>query len=320
MGARVWITGCTGTIGPSLIPVLRRHLPGAHVTGTALRPADAAALGLDEMLPADVRDADAVRAAIDRVRPDRIVHLASRRAGELAELLAVQVMGTHHVLQAALERLGSAARVLVVGSAAEIGFAETSEMPLAESCACRPVDAYGVTKLAQSALAYAHAYVERQHVVRARLFNLLGPGVPATLLPGRCAELIRRAPKDSREPLTFRALGTQRDYVDVRDACEALVLALERGRPGALYHVGGGTAIRGRTIVEHLLAAARSEKGALRYEESAEGGTTVPLQVADARLAMHELGWQPRIPLEQSLDDLWRATGEPRPAPATGGA
>lgn len=311
MGARIWITGCTGTIGPWLIPALRRHLPGAHLTGTALRPADETALGLDEMLPADVRDEAAVRQTIDRVRPDRIIHLASRRAGELPELLAVQVLGTRNVLQAALERLGPAARVLVVGSAAEIGFVETAEMPLAETCTCRPVDAYGVTKLAQAALAHAYSFAHRHHVVRARLFNLLGPGVPASLLPGRCAALLRQTPRGTKQPLTFRALDTQRDYVDVRDACEALVLALERGRPGALYHVGSGLAIRGRTIVEHLLAAARAEKGELRYEESAEGPPTVPLQVADARLAMSELGWQPRILLEQSIGDLWRSV---RPA------
>ena len=315
MGPRVWITGCTGTIGPWLVRALRRQLPSAHLTGTALRSADAAALGLDEMLPADVRDAEAVRVAIERVRPDAIVHLASRRAGDLPELLQVQVLGTRNVLEAALERLGPAARVLVAGSAAEIGHCETSEMPLAESCACRPVDAYGVSKLAQSALAFAHFFRERQHVVRARLFNLLGPGVPATLLPGRCAELIRRAAPDSPEPLRFRGLHTQRDYVDVRDACEALVLALERGRPGALYHVGSGTAIRGRTIVDHLLAAARREKGVLRYEESAEGPPTVPLQVADARLAARELGWQPRIALVQSIEDLWQASaGDSRQA------
>ena len=316
MGARVWVTGCTGTIGPCLIPALRRHLPGAHITGTALRAVDADALELDEMLPVDMRDAAAVRAAMERVRPDRIVHLASRRAGELSELLQVQVMGTRHVLQTALELLGPATRVLVVGSAAEVGYAETSEMPLSETCACRPVDSYGVTKLAQSALAYAYAYIERQHVIRARLFNLLGPGVPATLLPGRCAELIRKTPKDSREPLRFRALDTQRDYVDVRDACEALVLALERGRAGALYHVGGGLAIRGRRIVEHLLVAARAEKGDLRYEESGDRAITVPLQVADARLAMGELGWEPRFKLAQSLDDLWRASGAGSPGGA----
>ena len=312
MGARVWITGCTGTVGPSLIPALRRHLAGAHLTGTALRAADARALGLDEMLPADVRDEAAVRTAIDRVKPDRIVHLASRRAGELPELLQVQVLGTRNVLQAALEMLGPAARVLVVGSAAEIGFVETSEMPLAETCACRPVDAYGVTKLAQAALAHAYAFAQLQHVIRVRLFNLLGPGVPDTLLPGRCAALLRQTPRGSKEPLRFRALDTQRDYVDVRDACEALVLALERGRPGALYHVGSGLAIRGRIIVEHLLAAAHAEHGELRYEESAEGPPTVPLQVADARLAMSEFGWQPRIPFEQSIDDLWRASGDSR--------
>src|SRR5262245_518629 len=230
MGARVWITGCTGTIGPWLIPALRRHLPGAHLTGTALRPAGAAALGLDEMLPADARDERAVRRAIERAQPDRIIHLASRRSGELTELLQVQLLGTRNVLQTALELLGPAARVLVVGSAAEIGLVEASEMPLAESCACRPVDAYGVTKLAQAALAHAYAFANRQHVVRARLFNLLGPGVPASLLPGRCAALIRETPRGAKEALRFRALDTQRDYVDVRDACEALVLALERGR------------------------------------------------------------------------------------------
>jgi nucleoside-diphosphate-sugar epimerase len=144
--------------------------------------------------------------------------------------------------------------------------------------------------------------------VRVRLFNLIGPGTPPSLLPRRAAELVRAALHDrATRPLAFRDLGTRRDYVDVRDAARALALALERGQPGALYHVGSGQAVEGRRVVEALIREACPKEPRPAYEETVASAPTVPVQIADASLAGRELAWRPEIPFEQSVRDLWRS-------------
>jgi nucleoside-diphosphate-sugar epimerase len=308
MPERLLVTGCTGYVAEGLPAALRRRNPATRIIGTALHPPAAAGAGFEEVLPADLRDGAAVRALIDRVRPDRVIHLASRRDGDLSALLATNAAGTDHLLAAMRDVVGRGARVLVVGSAAEIGHCTPAEMPLREECACRPLDPYGVSKLAQSAVAQAAFLVHGQDVVRVRLFNLVGPGTPASLLPGRCVELLLEAIREGGGgPLRFRSLDTRRDYTDIRDVHRALTLALDRGRSGSLYHIGSGEAVAGRRIVELLIAAARSRAGALAYEESVAGPPGVPLQVADARRAAADLGWRPEIGLERSAGDLWES-------------
>src|SRR5262249_17292588 len=103
-------------------------------------------------------------------------------------------------------------------------------------------------------------------------------------------------------PLAFGNLSAQRDYTDVRDACEALALAARQGRPGCLYHVGTGRALSGREIVRGLLAVAEPHTGPLTFEEREEEPPAVPVQCVDPTLAAKELDWRPRIALEQSLE------------------
>jgi GDP-4-dehydro-6-deoxy-D-mannose reductase len=243
-----------------------------------------------------------VRAVVERVRPDAVFHLAARRDGGLPELLEHNAVATD-VLLSALRAHDPSVPVVVVGSAAEIGHVEPDENPLGEDARCRPLDAYGISKLAQAAVAQAAFLQHGQPVVRVRLFNLLGPRLPATLLPGRCVELL--AVHTADQPLRFRDLSARRDYLDVRDAVNGLVRALERGTPGTLYHLGSGQAHSGREVVEALIAAAH-EAGSFRYEESLPSPPTASLQVSDPRRAGRELEWAPAIPFDRSIREMWQ--------------
>ena len=324
MTGTVLVTGCTGYVAGHLLDALRAHAPSARVVGTASRAPERLHEGLETVHVADLRDRAAVRALIERDPPDRVFHLASRRDGSLLELLDIQAVATDHLLGVLRERSPSA-RVVVAGSAAEIGHCTPSDLPLSERAPCRPIDPYGVSKLAQSALCDAACLRHGQDVVRVRVFNLVGPGLPPALLPGRGVQLLLEAlGKRSTEPLRFRDLGTERDYTDVRDVCRALILAMARGRAGALYHAGSGVAVSGRALIDGLLSAAAADTGILRYEESVAGPITVPIQVADASLAASELGWGPEITLDRSIHDMWRHAVEAsiaptRTAPRAGG-
>lgn len=300
------MTGCAGFLGRSLIPILREHVGGGGLFGTSRR-ARAPELEnlLDAYVPADLSSHGAARGLIESARPDVIFHLASARAGTLAQLLQSNVVATDDLLRCAREA-GGGARVIVVGSSAEIGYCREEDLPLAEDAPCRPVDDYGVSKLCQSYAAQAAHLSHGQAVIRVRLFNLLGPHLPETLLPGRCVQLLK-ANRDARRAvrLSFGNLDTRRDYTDVRDICRALLLAARLGRGGALYHVGSGRAVSGREVVGALAAEAGLEVEC-ETTHGGGGGAFVPVQVADAGLAARALSWSPAITFEQSVREMWR--------------
>ena len=304
---RILIVGCTGYVGSNLIPALRAHLPGALLFGTSRgEPSSSLLEQLDGHTRLDLTDAEQVDNAVAALRPDVTVHLASPRAGDLAHLLHLYVTGLANLLRAVREHALPSALTLVVGSSAEIGYCLPTDLPLAESAPCRPIDDYGIAKQTQALLAQAAGVRYLQPVIRVRLFNLLGPGLPASLLPGRCVRLLAQHARGSRTgPIEFGNLSTQRDYTDVRDACEAMALAMRFGSPGRLYHVGTGQSLSGTEIVQGLINAGSRQLPAVAFSEADGDPPYLPIQRADSTLARQELGWQPRISLQQAFADMW---------------
>jgi GDP-4-dehydro-6-deoxy-D-mannose reductase len=305
---RVLVTGCAGYLGRNLIPMLREQVLRGGLVGTSRRAqAPEVEHQLDAYASADLFSADATRNLIESTRPGLVIHLATGRAGTLEQLLRANVVATDNLLRAVREVTGNDVRVVVVGSSAEIGFCRDEDLPLAESAICEPVNDYGVSKLSQSYLARASYLSYGQSTVRVRAFNLVGPGLSATLLPGRCVELLKaNLSARNKVRLSFGNLETRRDYTDARDVCRAILLAARFGRVGALYHIGSGKAFSGYEVVRGLAAEAGVEVECETDETWAKRGEALPVQIADSRLAERELSWRPQITFRQSIKDMWQ--------------
>jgi nucleoside-diphosphate-sugar epimerase len=173
-----------------------------------------------------------------------------------------------------------------------------------EAAQPRPTGAYGLTKLASTALVLAAA----RHGLAAtvlRVFNLIGPGTPATLLPGRLVAELRTA--GSTGAARVGCLAGHRDFVDVRDAAAAVAATastLDSLPP--LLNVGSGRATSLRELATEISIAA----GGGSIVESAPGSprsAELTWQCADIDAIHAALGWRPTIDLETSVRDMWRA-------------
>lgn len=309
MFERMLVTGYSGFVGPWVVSELRRHFPGALIWGAGRHwPAASKdrSVAPDRRLQLDLRNAAQIEAAIVAVCPDAVVHLASLKSASLDELLAVNVVGCERLL-AQLNAVVPGARVLVVGSSSELGRAAGLEVPLDEGAPCEPVDLYGITKLAQAAIAGGQA-LRGQDVVRLRPFNLVGPFMPDTLLAGHCVRQLRIATRASGPvELEFGPLDTRRDYLDVRDFARAVALGLRLSPPGMLYHIGSGISRSGHEVVEALIRESGLHNVTYRATTSSEQ-SLVPCQAADTRRARDVLGWQPTIGWHQSIRDIWESS------------
>lgn len=135
-------------------------------------------------------------------------------------------------LAAWLERIGCRSLV-VAGSSAEYA---PAERPVGEDDAVVPTTVYGAAKaMCHSLLVDRHGVAMR--IAWARLFNVVGPGEHA----GRVLPVVASALLDGKSvDLTE---GTQvRDYIDVRDAAEALV-ALSRAESAGVFNVSRGVGV-----------------------------------------------------------------------------
>lgn len=308
--AAVLVTGAAGFAGSHLVEELASA--GEAVTAWH-RPGGAppcAAAGVTWQ-PVDLLDAAAVDSAIAGLRPDLVYHCAGaahvgRSWATTADTLAVNVRGTHHLLEA-LRRAGLPARVLIPGSAAVYASADG---PLAEQHRLAPASPYAVSKLAQEMLAL-HAAGDGARVFIARAFNHFGPRQDPLFVASGFARRIADAEAGRWPPeIAVGNLDARRDMTDVRDTVRAYRLIVERGRTARPYNVCSGRAIRIRDLLDLLLARARVpirvHADPARYRPH-----DVPLVLGDPSRVRDEVGWKPEIPLERSLDDLlayWRGT------------
>lgn len=268
-------------------------------------------------LSADLEEPESVARAIRAAHPEVVIHAAGRTPpGEPDLFYRANTLTTLHLLDA-LRATGAPVRLILAGSAAELGPVAETDLPVAEDHACRPADAYGMSKwLSTCAGLSTRPPLE---VIVARVFNLIGPGQPLTRAFGRFAAQLNDRGGGPRS-LAVGDLDARRDFVDVRDAARALVALASAGRGGRIYHVGTGISHRVGDGLAHLIR--RSARG---VEVRVDPGLTTNLgprdSRADIRRIVAETGWRPRIAWEQSLDDLWdevaRRIGTPRPLPLT---
>jgi dTDP-glucose 4,6-dehydratase len=100
-------------------------------------------------------------------------------------------------------------------------------------------------------LAFAAHRTHGLDVVVTRCSNNYGPyQFPEKVIPLFVTNLL-----EGRKVPLYGDGGNIRDWLHVEDHCRGIQLALEKGRSGELYHIGGGTELTNRELTERLLAA-----------------------------------------------------------------
>ncbi|MFC5908484.1 NAD-dependent epimerase/dehydratase family protein [Streptacidiphilus monticola] len=299
---RVLLLGADGFIGRR---VAERLFADPELQVTVLGRRDSADIRFDLAAGSP----GALARFLDAVMPRVVVNCAGATYGSPRDLVRANTLAVATVCEA-IRRSHDPARLVHVGSAAEYG-----PVPIGtatpETAEPRPLGPYGVTKLAGSELALSSGL----DAVVLRVFDAVGPGIPAGSLFGRLSEGLRRALERGEGQVRTADLSAFRDFVDVRDVARAVQSAAVSAATGVI-NIGGGNGVRMRDAAG-LLVRASGFEGRLMEEgrspiPGADGGSDRPGEVlwrqADIRTARERLGWRPRVPLEESLADIWMET------------
>jgi dihydroflavonol-4-reductase len=313
---RYLVTGATGFLGRHLRQTLERA--GHDVVGFSRSDGG------------DVLDGAAVRSAVAGC--DGVFHCAgkvSRRAEDAEELYRVHVDGTRSLLRACVE--AGVRRVVAASSSGTCAVSETGERPGKEGDPA-PIGIIGGWPYYRAKLFAERAALEHDgkgiEVISVNPSLLLGPGDLRGSSTGDVRLVIEGA--------IAAVPGGGLSFVDVRDAAEALAIAMKSGRAGERYLVGAcnltvreffGRVARIAGVDAPWLAMPRSREvariGAALVERFAQrvgfapAADPVSVDMAacfwyvDSSKAEHELGWRARDPnatLYDTVEDL-RARG-----------
>jgi GDP-4-dehydro-6-deoxy-D-mannose reductase len=253
----------------------------------------------------DLRDAAATRAAIRDAAPEVVFHLAAlahvgRSWGDPAATLAENGTINLNLLEAV--RAEAPEAMVVAVSSGEV-YGPPAALPVDEGALLRPQNPYAVSKAAGDLLGGFYADAHGLRIARPRAFNHAGPGQPPIYALASFARQVA-AGLESRAAAVRVVTGNpdaRRDYTDVRDVVRAYRLLAARGEPG-VYNVCSGVSRSARELIAGLSEVA---------------GVPVETEVDPTKLRAHEVmeirgshdrlhaatGWQPEIPLEQTLRD-----------------
>jgi UDP-glucose 4-epimerase len=173
-------------------------------------------------------------------------------------------------------------------------YGDVAKIPFSEAAYLQPLSPYGVTKLAAEHLCHLYYVNHGIPTVSLRYFTVYGP----RQRPDMGFHRFIRAALTGTQISLFGDGEQTRDFTYIADIVTANIAAAERGRPGGIYNIGGGSRvtinhvlemigrITGRTLDIRRLPA---EKGDMRDT------------FADTSRAQADLGFSPSHSLEDGL-------------------
>jgi GDP-4-dehydro-6-deoxy-D-mannose reductase len=307
--SRILITGGTGFVGTHLIQFLKSYT--SHIA--VLAPADNSRPQHDlvEYYEVDIRDRGAVRSVVHEVKPTQIYHLAAVSAVDDSWsnpqlTYEVNVFGANNLFKAAMS-LPSPPRILNVSTAQVYA---TSSQPMSEDSLVQPNNPYAASKAMAELLVVEYQKYAAGGIITARAFNHTGAGQPPTFVLPSIAKQFAEIESGLQPPkLTVGNIEVKRDFTDVRDVVRAYCMLLDKGRPGEIYNVCCGSAIRLADIIQ-MFESVSGTKITIETDAARVRCNDVPQICGDPKKIRKVTGWYPQISLPKTVADLldyWRS-------------
>ncbi|MEO0135993.1 MAG: GDP-mannose 4,6-dehydratase [candidate division WOR-3 bacterium] len=267
-----------------------------------------------KLFECDIRDATAVKYVLSETRPDYIFHLAAQSYVPFswrapAETLTTNVLGELNIFEGVRE-LKIDPFIHIAGSSEEYGLVHPQEVPIKETNPLRPLSPYAVSKVAQDLLGFQYYKSYGLKIVRTRAFNHTGPRRGEVFVSSNFARQLIEIEKKKRKPIIYVGnLEAVRDFSDVRDVVRGYYLALKKGTPGEVYNIASGKGIKIKELLEKMIALVNLDLEIVP-DPARMRPSDVELLIGSYEKFHAATGWEPSIPLEQTLKDLldyWRS-------------
>jgi dTDP-glucose 4,6-dehydratase len=319
---KILVTGGAGFIGSAVVRKIIRetgwsvaNIDKLTYAGNLDSLAEARSSNRLHHFKVDICDRRALDEIFREMQPDAVLHLAAeshvdRSIDGAAPFIETNVVGTYTLLETTLaywRTLDDAARSRfrfqhistdeVFGSLGPTGrFTETTPY--------EPNSPYSASKAASDHLVRAWHHTHDLPTLATNCSNNYGPyHFPEKLIP----LVIIRALRGESLPVYGKGENV-RDWLHVEDHAEALLLVLQKGRPGETYNIGGDAERTNIEVVRGICAlldemqpqsAHRPHDKLIKFVTDRPGHDA--RYAIDASKIRSELGWKPRHDFDEGL-------------------
>jgi GDPmannose 4,6-dehydratase len=304
------ITGITGQDGSFLAELLieRGYAVSGLVRGGPDAPLGASEhlRGQLELLTGDLLEPATLRAAVERVRPRELYHLAApsfvpaswQRPGETIRAIA----GSCAAILEAVRDLDPRIRVFVPASGAIFG--EAPESPQREDTPCRPTTPYAIAKLAAHELVGAMRAHDGLHASSGIVFNHESERRPERFVTRKITRGAAAIALGRQQELALGSLDAVRDWSFAGDIVHGAWLMLQQDRPDD-YVLASGVPHTVAELARTAFACVGLEaERYLRVDPELVRASEGTPSVGDTAKARSRLGWEPRVSFEALVERM----------------
>lgn len=247
-----------------------------------------------------------VEGAVSTVSFDYIFHLAAfsspaKSFENPTNTLKNNILSQINLLES-LAKIGSKAKILIIGSADEYGDIDPKYLPATEITPLAPISPYAVSKVVQDMLGHQYFLHHRLKLVRVRPFNHIGPRQSISFVVPAFASKIAALERQGGGIIKVGNLDSWRDFTDVRDVVRAYLLALEKCSFGDVYNIGSGKPVEIRDILGKLISLSKVKIKVIQ-DKKLLSPVEIKKIYCDSSKFQKQTGWFPKIDLLKSLSD-----------------
>lgn len=253
----------------------------------------------------DICDRDLVYKIFEEEKPDIVVNFAAEshvdRSIESPDIfLKTNVLGTQVLLDACrkygVKRFHQISTDEVYGDLP----LDRPDMKFSENSPLKPSSPYSASKASADLLVLAYHRTYGVPVTISRCSNNYGPyQFPEKLIP----LMIINAIHD--RPLPVYGDGRNvRDWIHVKDHCEAVDIILHKGKEGEIYNIGGENERANIEVVKMILKELGKPESLIKFVKDRPGHDR--RYALDIPKMKEEFGWSPKISFEEGLRDTIR--------------
>ncbi len=307
---KLLLTGANGFVGQHLISTLGADY---RVTGV-VHNSNLQSGGNIKYESGNILDRGFLEDLIKKYQPDSVLHLAAIAptwTQDPENIFKINLVGTLNLylaIENQKKESGIDPKIVYVSSAEAYGKTANPEL-INESNPFFPANYYGTSKVAADRLSYQMSQSSKLRITIIRPFNHTGPGQGKGFFVPDMASQIVELENSDKDELLVGNLESIRDISDVRDIARGYKAILETDTvPGEAYNLCSGKGVKMKDILDILLSHAKKN---IRIVEDPKRmrPSEVPITVGDNSKFKDLTGWEPKIPLEKTLEDtleFWR--------------
>ncbi|NHJ48362.1 MAG: NAD(P)-dependent oxidoreductase [Asgard group archaeon] len=243
----VIITGCSGFLGQHLITTINQSKKKWKLFGIDKVEVTNQ---LDNFYLLDFIDEVDWKSILTEIKPDIIFHLAGvYHNASIDSMIKINTLQTLSLLDT-IQKNNLNPIVVLIGSASQYGYINPKDNPIDETHSQNPILYHGYSKKWQEEIGLMFVKKHSLNVICTRPTNFIGKGIAPTLLPGYLTHLFQ-SEETEEVIIDISSKTARRDYVDVRDAAQALIKLCETTSCiGEVFNISSSKSISNEKIIE----------------------------------------------------------------------